>query len=905
MKRCEKTVKYGKRVLVFVLVLAMLTVSLPMAGLRVYAGDNGTNDNLTFFSLEIRVGDAVTISRQGALAGKKVVWKSSKKKVASVIEKPTGISESDLSAIDFHDGEAVIKGLSEGVATITATAEDGTKGTCKITVKSAGVTVKENRNNEYSSTVSQEQGNTLLHNQVISGVLGQAGINMCEENESGQTVFNHPSGMVSFQKNNKYYIVVTDTWNNRTLIYKGKSYKAARKAVPIVLGQQNLSSSKSGRGMDQMNWPLAVAVDSSGRLYVCDTHNYRILVWDNIAKIKNGMPADHAIEWWTSDKSEKDNKIDWPWSIAITKVNGRETMVVANTGQGSVLIWETLPKTWEEDQANYYPSLILKYATDEFDGVTPRAITTNGKSLIVGDENLMIDHRVTSGLRVMTSFPTEKSLNALAKKNGAQKTELQAENGDRQLIYRGDMYNFIFAENEGYSSGCYDDKGRLYLQYAGNIHIWNDGCINSRNDEPDIAPFSLSDSYSKENGFWYNGGGMNQLMFAGGELYVCMFNGNGIMGYTAKGVEKLQKVTDNNRSATYPQFTLGYDTTKYSLEMFEMASDYIIHNPIVETDGEILLVASDLDKKLYVWKEVPTDSGVLPDYEYTVPFEAAAVTMHKDKNGKRVVILASRTHSVLYIWSDFKADGSLPDKIIGKHIGSQWYGCDEITDIEYDGEYLFLAKGDMTICYKGIPGKNSEPFCVLEDGGRISSNGDYIAAVSVEHDSIHIYEKGQMKKNATLKPKYVIDTMYLGEGRDFTYDENRSREDSQTLVLPSEVDWLNTPERIHFSAFGVEILENGMLAVADMGENRVIVWNSVEDAINDKEILTILGHGKEYYNVDDLILASGGTANAYRYPIGHSTEDSLNMPRYIAFDGKNLWIGEFKFASRLVRFALQ
>ncbi len=38
-------------------------------------------------------------------------------------------------------------------------------------------------------------------------------------------------------------------------------------------------------------------------------------------------------------------------------------------------------------------------------------------------------------------------------------------------------------------------------------------------------------------------------------------------------------------------------------------------------------------------------------------------------------------------------------------------------------------------------------------------------------------------------------------------------------------------------------------------------------------------------------------------PIGVTGKDSLVMPTFLAYDGNYLWVGEFKFSSRLLRFS--
>ena len=62
----------------------------------------------------------------------------------------------------------------------------------------------------------------------------------------------------------------------------------------------------------------------------------------------------------------------------------------------------------------------------------------------------------------------------------------------------------------------------------------------------------------------------------------------------------------------------------------------------------------------------------------------------------------------------------------------------------------------------------------------------------------------------------------------------------------------------------------------------------------------ILGNGTGSYSFRDLLGKEGGDVID---PIAASTIDTITMPRSIGYDGQNLWVSEFKFANRILRFA--
>jgi len=69
-------------------------------------------------------------------------------------------------------------------------------------------------------------------------------------------------------------LYVADTNNNRVLVYQG----AWNDSTPdAVLGQTNLSGSAPGATLNKLNAPEGVFVDSSGAMWVADTGNHRVL----------------------------------------------------------------------------------------------------------------------------------------------------------------------------------------------------------------------------------------------------------------------------------------------------------------------------------------------------------------------------------------------------------------------------------------------------------------------------------------------------------------------------------------------------------------------------------------------------------------------------------------------------
>jgi sugar lactone lactonase YvrE len=104
-------------------------------------------------------------------------------------------------------------------------------------------------------------------------VYGQAtyGTNGANNGGVSATTLNGPQAVALDSSGNLY---VADTFNNRVLFYPSDSTTATQ-----VYGQASLTSNGSGVSATSLNNPYGVALDSSGGLYVADYNNNRVLFY--------------------------------------------------------------------------------------------------------------------------------------------------------------------------------------------------------------------------------------------------------------------------------------------------------------------------------------------------------------------------------------------------------------------------------------------------------------------------------------------------------------------------------------------------------------------------------------------------------------------------------------------------
>jgi len=86
-------------------------------------------------------------------------------------------------------------------------------------------------------------------------------------------------------------VFVADGGNNRVLRFSSAAALANGGAAEAVFGQRDLYSATSGLAQDKLDGPTFALVDAGGRLWVSDTENNRILRWDNADTAASGAAA--------------------------------------------------------------------------------------------------------------------------------------------------------------------------------------------------------------------------------------------------------------------------------------------------------------------------------------------------------------------------------------------------------------------------------------------------------------------------------------------------------------------------------------------------------------------------------------------------------------------------------------
>ena len=598
---------------------------------------------------------------------------------------------------------------------------------------------------------------------------GQAGsvlLNRTDFNDSGGALnFSYPGGIAS----DGTRLLLADRGNNRVLIWN--ALPTANTPPDLVLGQKDFLAYDSGNGRDQMNWPVSVRTDGR-RVIVADTNNDRVLIWNSFPT-RNGQAADVVLQ---------SQELRWPWGLWTDGTR----LVVSSTGNARLLVWSQFPA---QDSATFSFQL-----TGNGQLGTPRTITSDGKSLIVGDHNPRVSTAPAgvTGNFVWKTFPTT--------------------NEQPLDFFMSDPQD----GNYGWMQGAFAADGKLFM-IGRRLHFWNSMIADSA-DRPD-ASSSLN----------FEAGDGTDLMIVNGKLFLSLYNGNRVLVYNSLPTNINQQ----------PDFAIGSP----DINTNTLAANYRLNNPVPVTDGKSLWATSDFDRKMYVWKNIPDQSGAKPDFVYSLP----AQIWDNDIYGTRLALAGGNG---VYIWNNLPRNGELPDVSFNGSIGNLRF--QSLRGVAMDSKYFYLGdeQAGKIYVFEGIPTQTSVPKYTLDLPAtqRLTSDGTTLVAMSQQT---------------------------ADGGAFYFYNVNN------LTAPPTQLRWAGK-----FNQPYNALLPNGGFYVADMGFGRVQLWNRLADAMAGRNPDVILG---------------AKTLNDFTH---ETARDKLFRPGALAFDGSYLWVGEFKFSHRLIRFDL-
>lgn len=757
--------------------------------------------------------------------------------------------------------------------------------------------------------------------------------------------FWHNTGLSTVYYNNYNYYFVSDTWNNRVLIYKvpeavtwGLDNHNVNQSQYLycVLGQTSINGSKAGYGLDNLSWPneaVATIVDGKMKLFVTDTSNNRILVWDDLigsieAKTaESGVHYAPAADYSIMEKCDVDkvnygnmtdkklvniqeSSIKWPWAVW---TDGTRLMCTS-TSDGYLLIWDTLPSKTDK-----YPDKII------YTGGTIRTIACKDNYVLLGDHNIQTaDNRNVAGLKILDNYNNFNYTTINDKANNSSKLFDYAELSVKTSDVNKNVYTYT--ESGGHqpsatfltsdltiANGNTLNAGTLLLSHIGAIEVYKDGKIDGQNDKPDY--YIGGGTVDDDRLYYFTSADYAPVIVDhNGNLYNSMGNRGIIAGYKAGTLpsepanmsaeevsqqngnvfihndeyyfnNKAQGVLEKHCTAT-PNVWIGSENVTDDA----YKKTYRYQNCMVSSDGKHLVASSDCGtgSVLMLWKNIPGESEAKPDVVYQFKLRDTLNDTAVYNNGTTTMLITGGRDSII-IWNDINKalDGGTPDIYYREKVGS--VSVREIQSFAYDGTYFYLSDQNGIYIFQGIPAANQQPVSTLNYGGNkidvtTCDNGTTYLAIASEQPTI--YTREEALNNGS---KYVI----KGAVREYTADFAGTKMCSCS-----------------FNGIGsVIVTKEGKVIVADTGFGRVLIWNSITDAVNEgntntkSESRVELGYGSNYYDIFQ-VLNADTSSNPHLMnsdPIPNNSANTFFRPCSLAYDGTYLWVGDFKFSGGIKR----
>ncbi len=612
-----------------------------------------------------------------------------------------------------------------------------------------------------------------------------------------------------------------------------------RTGQPADLMVSGVGFNRTG-GALQFHHPSGLASDGA-RILLCDRFNNRVLIW-NTPPLRWDVPPDLVLgqpDFDSNDPGEGKHQLNWAGNVSVAP-NG--AVAVADTENDRLLLWNRFPQHSGQpaDVAISLAALSTPGSSSLAwpwgvwtDGSRLAAVATRGAAILFWNSWPAAEHQPPDYVLRLPQFGTPRNIstdgsafffvgdhNARVAATGDQPATWF---WNRFPLQAGEPFDFFRTE---WIKGIRLPDGRLLAGGLGSLYLWNSVPAAAGRD-PDLT-------LQPQN---YRNGDGPDIAYAAGRVWVNNYNGNNIQVFN--GIP--------SRPGQEPDYAVGSPSPSYNT----LQDIHYIQNPVVATDGERLIASSDFDAALWIWQNLPTRSGQAPDIRISLrPLNLAPWDNALD--GGRLVLAGKQS---VAFWPTLPLRGEGPTQLFQRTIGSVSF--QELKGAALDQRFLYLGESSGSVAmWAGVPRSAAEEpvrrFTVPgQPLNHLHSDGEYLcAAVQSASPAVYIYRVADLAgPDAEVRPFRTI----VSQG-------------SLRLNLPAGA-----------------ITFEGSLAIANTGNNGILLWPRVEDA-GDPAKAAVLGQS-----------SLGGIRPA----IG---ADRLFMPASLARAGRQLWVGEMKFSSRILRF---
>lgn len=620
-------------------------------------------------------------------------------------------------------------------------------------------------------------------------------------------------------------------------------------------------------GAKVLNHPNGIASDGK-HFYICDTWNNRVLCYNSLPN--TGSTPDFVLGQTSLNSAAAGyglENMNWPVGVA---TDGKR-LYVADAHNNRILVWNNLP-TKSGQKADWQINMIDKSANSPLERELnwPWAVWTDGKKLIVtatvGGKVLVWNQLPNSSQDepdfILKTGGTPRSIVTDGKSYliiGDHNIQIGNKNEPGTRVWTSfptsanQKQDFVISgTNKG---GCQLSDGRIALLGDNAVSIYN-GKPTGTNWKPSLSIGGGSTDKDDDDLYYcFRGGDYNQVLEVGGRLYVSCYNGNKIVGY--------KKIP--TKRTDMPDIVIG--AANKDEEVLLNHNIYQNLNPV--TDGKRLIAADDFNGYLVIWNTLPGQSKAEPSYALKLyRFYPWDLDLH---NGKLVIAGKGYEGGKLAIWNSVPTSKKAPDYYFDGTLGS--IKIQDLVGVAMDDTYLYVSDQilNKTYIFKGIPSKNSSPVYTLNHSGVLNVNN---GKLTIADGSAWIYDVNQLAQGDGK-------AIHITEAYVSTLNQNQK-------MIKEKVALTQVNE--------VLVGDKGELILSEMNYNQVLYWDSLEDAVAKKQGIT-LGFSEDNYTNKQIGVESNHTSI-----VVHPSKSTMYMPKGLAYDGTNLWVGEFKFSSRLLLF---
>ncbi|NGY06949.1 NHL repeat-containing protein [Solimonas terrae] len=178
-------------------------------------------------------------------------------------------------------------------------------------------------------------------------------------------------------------LYVADTANNRVLVWPSIPNTNGQ-AATVVIGQTDLTSKSSGTTSTKLSSPSTAFLSASGQLVVADTGNNRVLIWNTAPTTQAQANTAPDVIVGDGGSGVTGHTLNGPTSAII--VNNK--LIVCDTYNNRVLVWNSVPTSTTQDASIVLGQASFTTNGDDDDAKSmfqPNSVWSDGAQLLVAD----------------------------------------------------------------------------------------------------------------------------------------------------------------------------------------------------------------------------------------------------------------------------------------------------------------------------------------------------------------------------------------------------------------------------------------------------------------------------------------------------------------------------------------